>query len=223
MTFLQLQNRVMSRLNWSSTDARTLVKEYLNERYREVQSSLGLTPTRRGTATVNTTSGNRTLAFTGVAKLLGVFDATILKRPLEETTVDDIRTIDAADAVSGTPTHYAIQKHQNDTITLLLHPVPNAVSALVADALLSGTEMVNDADEPTLPTDFHDLLIHGAEADGRMKMEKMPLAQMSLSQYHKRLSDLRYFIAKSAHLHQVPRDSESNPLGRRSWPYSNLI
>ncbi len=51
MTFVQLQNQVMNRLNLTSTDARTRIKVELNLRYREIQSGVNLSQTRRGITT----------------------------------------------------------------------------------------------------------------------------------------------------------------------------
>ena len=45
----------------------------------------------------------------------------------------------------------------------LLYPTPAAVVTYSADILRSIPDMSNDTDEPLLPTDFHDLLIDGAE------------------------------------------------------------
>ena len=217
MTFVQLQNRVMSRLNWTSTDARDLVKNYLNERYREVCSSVGAEKTRRGNVTFTTAAGNNLVTGTGIAKLLGLYDAVTLDRPLQEVSVDDIKSMDPAADTTGTPTHYAIYKHIDDEITLLLYPEPTAIAALTADALLAGTDMSGDSDEPTIPVDFQDVLIHGAEADGRTKMEKPALALVSERKFDKRLSELRFFITKSAYLRQVPIDSGNRRVSRFSW------
>lgn len=207
----------MSRLSWASTDARTLVKEYLNQRYRETCSSLNMAPTRRGPITFTTAVGNNKVTATGVAKVFAIYDAVTLKRPLDETTVDDILSRDPANTVTGTPTHYAVYKHIDDEITLLLYPEPTAIAALTADALLAGTDMAADADEPTIPVDFHDVLIHGAEADGRNKMEKAALALLSEKKFEKRLGELRYFIVKSAYLSQSPRDNARTSISRFSW------
>jgi hypothetical protein len=221
MTFVQLQNDVLARLGWSSTDARALVKSYLNQRYREVQSSCNLARTRFGTVTANTVANDNTLAFTGIAKLNTVYDAVVLKRPLQEVTVAEIREMDTAAAANGNPTHYAVLSHINDTVDLLLYPEPAAISALSADGLLAGTDMAADADEPTIPDDFHDILLIGAEADGRRKSEKRAFANDCEQKFQQRLADLRYFLLKSANLRRTPHDRYTAP-GRKLWPYSNL-
>jgi hypothetical protein len=223
VTFLQLQSDVMSRVNYTSTDARALIKIWLNQRYREVVSSVNLARTRRGLVTFTTVSGNSYITATGIAKLLDLYDAVNLKRPLEEVTVDEIRAMDPASETTGHVTHFAIQKHVADSITLLVYPQPDSVYALTADALIAGTDMTADADIPTIPTDFHDILVHGAHADALNKLEKPRLAEAAEKRFEKRVADLRYFIIKNAHLHQAPQDNTVVAHGRRTWPYSNMI
>lgn len=209
----------MARLNWTSTDARDLVKNYINERYRETCSSVGTEKTRRGNVTFATVIGNNLVTATGIAKLFALYDAVTFKRALQEATVDEIKRLDPAADTTGTPTHYAIYKHIDDEITLLLYPEPTAVANLTADALLAGTDMSADGDEPTIPVDFQDVLIHGAEADGRVKLEKPALALISERKFEKRLSELRFFLLSSANLARVPEDSGIRRRSRSSWPF----
>jgi hypothetical protein len=219
VTFLELQNRTMGRLNWTSTESRALVKNFLNERYRQVVSSVNMARVRRGVVTANTAIGTNTITFTGVAKPLSVYDAVTLKRPLEEVAVDDIRARDAAAEVSGSPTHYAVLQHNLSSVQLLLFPKPSAVAALSMDALLDGTDMSADGDEPAFPEDFHDALIYAACIDGYEKIDKFPLAAKQEQKFKERLADLRYFIVKSAYLHQVPVDRGTRVRSRHAWPY----
>jgi hypothetical protein len=219
--FLALQNAVMSRLNLSTSDARSLVKGFLNLRYRQVQSSIGLAPTRRGVLTFNTVIGQRSVALP-VAKLTNIVDRAILRRPLVEVTLDQLRALDPAELVVGPPTHYAIHKHEQDEVTILLYPTPTSVSALHADALLPGTDMSADADEPTFPADFHDVLVYGAVADSLRKLEKWKPADAEETRFASRLSDLRYFLVKSAYLSRSPRDRAGDIYGRRPRPNDTL-
>lgn len=218
MTNLELKTRVKARLNWTSSESDALVQDYLNERYRQVVSSVNMARVRFGTVTANTSIGVNTITFTSVAKPLSVYDTVTLKRELEETTTDDIRQRDAAAAATGTPTHYAVLTHTDDEVRLLLYPKPTAVQALSMDALLAGTDMSANADEPAFPVDFHDVLIYGAEADGRLKMEKPALYEKLDAKFEKRLSELRYFLIKSANLNQTPRDRWVTSSSRFRWP-----
>lgn len=222
MTFLQLQNAVMGRLNLTSAEARARVKARLNERYRQIQASLHLAPTRYGTITFTTASGDETVTASGVAKIFNVYDPTTLKRPLDETTLLQIRERDAGAEWVGTPQQYAISEHIDDVIVLELRPIPTATASLKSDALLAGTDMSGDGDVPTIPVDFHDALEYGAVADELDKVEKK-LADKFEAKFEKRLRELRYFIAKSAYLSQRQTDHEGAVLaGYRMWPYSYL-
>jgi hypothetical protein len=207
MTFVQLQNRVMERLNLTSTEARTRIKAELNDRYREVQSAVNLARTRRGVKSFNTVSGNANVTVSGVAKLLNVYDPVILKRPLDEATPDQIRVLDAAGVTSGPPRLYAVQVHSADEITLLLWPKPASVSGLKSDAILAGTDMSADADEPSFPEDYHDILVHGVLADEYAKIDKLrPAGDKEEAKFEKRLGELRYFIISSGYLNMVSND-----------------
>ena len=224
MTFLQLQNQVMNRLNLTSTDARTRIKVELNLRYAEVQSSVNLDRTRRGTVNFVTASGQSLVTASGVAKVLAVFDPTILRSVLGEVTVNQIRIMDAPEAVVGTPYLYAINNHVNNVVTLRLFPQPTQVNTLVADALIEGTDMVEDSDEPAFPTDYHDILVLGVCSDELLKMDKaQPLAMKMEERFEKRLSELRYFLIKSAYLRLTQVDNYlQNGLGSKTWPWANL-
>ncbi len=161
MTFLEIQDQVMNRLNLVSDDARTRIKVEINLRNAEVQSGINLERTRRGLATFTTVSGNSLVTQSGVAKVLSVFDPVYLRRPLTEVSQNEIRLLDAPSAVQGIPYLYAINTQHASTVTLRLFPQPQNVNALQADVLLQGTNMVDDTDEPTFPEDYHDILVLG--------------------------------------------------------------
>lgn len=215
MTFVQIQDRVMTRLNLTSTSARARIKDEINDRYRMVQTSLGLARTRRGSKNFTTASGNSTTTVaSGIAKVFTVYDPTNLKQILTETTLPAIRQRDPASAVKGFPREYAVKLHTNDAIVLQLFPQPQAAGTLVADCLLSGTDMSVDGDSPAFPTDFHDILVIGVMADELDHVEKTrPLADKFETRFEKRLAELRYFIAKSSYL--VTKQSDHDPLGHR--------
>lgn len=220
MTFLELQDAVLDRVNLSSTEARARVSRNLNIRYRRVQSTLQLDKTRRGSVDITTTSGVPTVTVSGVAKLLGLYDPNVLHRPLDEKTLAEIEARTAHNALTSTPTDFAIDEHLNDLVILRFYPIPDGAYALEGDCLLAGTDMDEDDDEPTLPTDFHDVLMEGALADELIKMEKFKEAAAKEQVYEKRLSDLRYFIAKT----RLTQASQSRVAfsARRVWPFSNL-
>ncbi len=214
----------MNRLNLTSTDARTRIKVELNLRYREIQSGVNLSQTRRGITTFTTTSGSSTTTQSGIAKVLSVFDPVYLMRPLREITLNTIRSLDAPSLVQGIPYEFVIQNDTHDVITLRLFPQPQVVYNLQADVILTGTDMSSDSDEPSFPDDYHDILVNGVIADELNKLEKFREAQLFEAKFEKRTSELRYFIHKSGWI-LGPKQSDNfmrNALSVRMWPYSNL-
>lgn len=198
MTFLELQNRVMTRLNLTSTDARSRIKLEINDRFREVCTSVNLARTRRGEMNfaLVASTGSYTLA---CSKILTIYDRSILKTVLTETTVEQIRQLDPTNAVTGTPRQYAVEHEGADSITILLHPIPDAVNQLYADVIASGVDLAADGDIPGFPVDYHDILVRGVLSDELLKMEKMaPLAKEAEDRFEKRLAELRYYLLKSA-------------------------
>lgn len=225
MTYKEIQDQIMSRLNLTSTEARTRIKGLINDRYRAVTSSPNMARTRYASTTFAVTAGNPVTEQTGLAKVLTVYDPTYLKRPLREVTLDQIREFDAATITSGIPYAYAIEGQNAQSTTLHLYPKPTNDNTLLADVLTAFTPLVADSDVPTFPDDFHDLLVDAVMADELLKMEKaVPLAQVSLTRYQTRTSELRYFLLKSAWLKTVPTDM-GGYIGEagRVWPYANLV
>ncbi len=197
MTFDQVVSRVGNRLNLTSPAALTRIGEEVNERYREVASSIGLGPTIRTTVTASTVVNVQTLTFE-CEKIWSVFDAnndppTILF----EQTFEEIRFRGHS---SGTPDRYAIRSMRASSVTILLYPRPDAVNVLTADAEINLTDLVG-AQEPAFATDYHDILLRGVLADELYKMEKYDLSEKQEEKFEKRLGELRLFIAKSANLH----------------------
>lgn len=224
MTFLQMQDAVLNRLNLTTTEARTRVKVELNQRNLEVTSSLGLAKTRFGIVTAATASGTSTVTVSGVEHIHTVFDPTVLDKPLIEVSLQQIRQWDAPSQVTGTPTHYAIQSNGASTIVLRLYPQPNAVITLSVDAVISGTDLTADGDIPTWPASFHDILVKGALEDEYRKLGKnhASAADTEGAKFEKRITELRYFLAKSSWLVRRAVSPESVVGAGRVWPYSNL-
>jgi hypothetical protein len=210
MTFLELQDRVMDRLNLSTDAARARLSSFLNERLRNVQTSCNLGRTRRGTVEEDTTPDDTDLVVTSAIKPFTISMAD--NRPaLREVTVDQIRNLLPTQA-AGRPTHYAVKSFQAGGFTLELYPKPEAVYTLVIDGLLAGADLVDDTDVPGFPEDFHDILIFGAMADEYDHFDKPEQAMKQESKFEKRLRDLRYFLAKSTYLTRIQGGSNTQVL-----------
>jgi hypothetical protein len=224
VTFLELQNDVMSRLNLTSSDARTRIKHELNTRYREVQTGVNLERTRRSEIAVTTVANNALVTVPACAKILSIFDPINLKRPLSEVSQNQLRQLDSTGTITGIPHTYAIEANLNDTVIVRFYPKPDAIYNLRGDAIVAGTEMVADGDSPSFPTDFHDILVRGVMSDELNKMEKQrPAADKEEAKFEKRLSELRYFLIKSRYLALVTTDNYANlGLAAKVWPYTSL-
>lgn len=196
MTFSEIQSRVASRLNLSSTDALTRLGNYINDRYVRVTSSIGLQTARRVTATTNTAAGDPRVAFT-LEKIEVVYCiATGKRRVLSEVSYDEWRRMTVDTPQSGDPVCYAIEESGASTVTIVCWPEPSAVVAMKADGLENASTL-SGSNVPAFPADFHDALVFGAMADEYSKLEKPKLADKFEMQFEQRVADLRFFLAKS--------------------------
>lgn len=207
MTFLNLQDRVMGRLNLSSTEARSRIKNFLNERYRRLQTSINLGKVRRSTMTFPTVNGTYTYSPTNVIKVFTMaYPAG--NRVLAEQTLDQLRVIDPDNSQTGPPRAYAVTQYTAIGLQVYIWPKPDAAYTIQLDGLLKGTDLSLDADVPAFPEDFHDILEFGATADELEKMEKPDQAAGFEDRAERRSRDLRYFMSKSAYLYSQQTDMD---------------
>jgi hypothetical protein len=200
----------MTRLGLTAESQRLRIRDEINDRLRQVTSTLNLGRTRRASKTFTTVSGTATVVASGISTLETLYDPTTRKRPLEEVSMPWIRARDAASSVTGAPEVYAVQTHTNDVLTLRLYPKPDAVYSLLADVFATGTELDSPEDEPAFPSDFHDLLVDGVLADEYNRVEKArPMAQAHEAKFEKRLSELRLHVARSAWLSRQTTDNQA--------------
>jgi hypothetical protein len=207
----------MARLGLTAESQRLRIRDAINDRLRQVTSTLNLGRTRRSTTTFVTVAGTATVSATGVSALETLYDPTTLKRPLTEVSLPWIRARDAASEVTGAPEHYAVQSHTSDILTLRLYPKPDAIYTLHADIMAVGTDLDSPDDTPGFPSDFHDLLVDGVLADEYNRVEKArPMAQAHEGKFEKRLGDLRLHIARTAWLSRQTTDNHTGSrLGAR--------
>lgn len=197
MTFTNLVDEALSRLNLSSTTAQTRIENAINRKYKEVTSTIGLNVSRRTQVQSDATVGSQEIIFTAIEKVLNVIDKSSGRdRIIKEVTVDEIRAKapNTADRVNS----YAILKMDAHEVTILVDCIPQTAFTLYADgyeraATLSGSQ------EPAFPESFHQVLVEGVLADELRKMEKPQLAQIAREEFQRILSDLRMFIAKSTY------------------------
>lgn len=202
MTYFEIVQRVMDRLNLTSLDAQARIGQEVNDRYRRITTSIGFTPTRFTSvdlacdpAEVGTTLPDVTI--TDISKVLKVMllVGTKLKR-LHEVTPTEISDREVARA---DPYKYCVKRMNSQSVTITLNAYPTTTFTLRIEGYQVIINLTDD-DEPAMPEDFHDILIFGACADELRKMEKYNEAKDYEVQFESRCSDLRYFIAKSQYL-----------------------
>lgn len=208
MTFTEIVTEVAERLNLTSSTATARIGRAVNARYRRVTSSIGVQVARRTTNVVGTTSiGYATVTFSGLEKLERVIDdRSGSVKVLKEITFDDLRAMNPG---TGDPTCYAIQSMDAGSVTIRLDITAQTTYNLKADGLATAATM-SGSQVPQFDQDYHDILVEGAVADELKKQEKAALAKDAEQLFEKRLSELRYFIAKSAML--LPRQNGSQQI-----------
>lgn len=77
-----------------------------------------------------------------------------------EMTAVGLRTIDRSISTSGAPVFYAL-----DGANVHLYPTPDQVYPIELRYWKMPAQLVNDTDVPTIPADYHNLLVYAAVAD----------------------------------------------------------
>lgn len=208
----------MERLNLSSTEARTRIKEEINERVARVQSGLGLEKTRPLIGyLLPCVIDNNGLTAVSVIKIHSITNAQT-NRTLYERTLDQIRVLDPSNSQEGEPLYYAVVKYWPNKVELFLWPRPQVAYPLQIDGLAVTVALSGDSDVPGLPEDFHDAIIFGVLADEYERLDRMEMCEQQEGKFEKRIGDLRYYISKSAYLarHQGSNTADENPYDRLS-------
>lgn len=208
MTFTEIQSRVADICNITSTTGLARIGASINERYRIVASSIGLDTIERAPVTANTVSGNRSVTFT-CEKILSLYNTAYTPvMVLTEKSFDTIRN-----QVVGTDpaSDYAIQLMGASTVTIYLGALPSSIYALTADALVN-LSTLSGSQIPAFAQDFHDILTLYAHSIELYKMEKYAMADKKQTESNDRLSDLRYYIQKSAFTKIVQGGRSVGPL-----------
>lgn len=89
---------------------------------------------------------------------------------------------------------------------VLLWPTPSAVVTYTFDFTREILDLVNDTDEPFLPTDYHDLLSIGARMDEYEKMDDSRFGTAK-REYKDKYDSLQFFIHGRASERLIPRSA----------------
>lgn len=219
MTFDQVVDEVMERLNLTSLDARERVGRRVNTRYRKVVSSVGMQTSQR----ISTSVLCHGLTDTDLPVVVVPFIEKIYRitmsisggvRVLKEKSFDEIDNV--ATVTGGYPTAWAVKTLGPSEVTIKLDAYPAVDFTLIVEGYDKVIDM-EGSQEPFFPEDFHDILVEGAMSDELRKMEKPALAQIAENSYLQRLSDLRFFIAKSGYTDIAQGKNRPGQTWYRPW------
>lgn len=206
MTFTEIRDRIATRFNLTSAEALSRIEDEINEVYLEVVTSVGMVTSTRTEATAEAADGSRYVTFGDseagdVLKVITVKDAnvnTTNPRILEEIEADEMVE---ESLISWPPTKYCIYRVGPGSVIVKFNAecdTDNDGYEFTAEVEESTTELTDD-DEPQFPRNFHDVLIKGVmiiEADKKEKPERLVKFEQ---RFERRMGDLRYFLATSAH------------------------
>ena len=197
MTFTEIVDEILDRLELNSTDAAARVGRAVNRIYRSVTTTTNLNTTRTVLGATGTIGlGLSYATFSSVEKIVRVYDtSTGNVRDLKEISLLQMR-----EEKTGTdvPTKWAVRDSGATSVTLQFNTVAQAEIPLFADGIVTVADL-SGSDVPVIPVSFHDILIEGVLVDEYKKLEKVQYSRESKAQYEQRLSELRYFLAKSAY------------------------
>lgn len=197
MTHDEISTEIRSTLNLTSSTAITRVSNLINRYYKRITSSLGIPEGTRIslTASANTTIASQTIQFTSVEKVSRVWYLSGGSKVfLTEVSLDELRDLDPVS--SDTPTRWAQVSFTDNDVTIMIDTLAASQFAMKADcyatiAAISGSQI------PQFPESFHDVLVYGPLKEERLKMGQKQEADDAKREYETRLSDLRFWFAKS--------------------------
>lgn len=205
MTFDQIVQRTMDRMNLTSDEARTRIGESVNERYDWLCTSMGLQTSIQDVATATTTIGSNLLTFgpspLKVQKINSLFNQAYAEpNELYEVSVPEIEAMQSA---TDPAQYYAVYRMYADRVTVKLNVTPATAYELSAN-VIADKATLSGADVPTFAKAYHNILFYGAMATEYDKMENDEKAAEFEQKFENRCGELRLFIAKSVYkdIHQ---------------------
>lgn len=201
MTADEIVNFVADQLNLSAPDAKSRILKELNVRYRQLTSSIGLITTRRAEVSQPMTLNSQFVTFSGVERLDSVFYKTTHNSVVTNKTIDMITDEEmiTETLLKSNPSKFSLYNVSPTAITIKVNSIVTTGTppTLFAHAFVDASTLTGPS-QPAFPESFHDILVHGVEADEYRRKHQNDEAQMSEQKYENRLSDLRMFIAKTA-------------------------
>lgn len=221
----------MNRLNLTSTEAQTRIGVFVNSRYKQVTSSIGLITSRRTTTTIvvdpTDTATYPDLPYLTVGFMEKINKISVITTGSTGVNILDQLTFDEISAyptMTGIPKAWAPYRMGAGQVEIVLDGVTSDTTFTLSLEGYDLAETLEDDVVPFIPTDFHDILVEGAKSDELMKMEKPALAAISEQKFETRLSDLRMFIAKSAYLDIIQgKDTPFQTWYRQSFMRAGMV
>lgn len=202
MTCDELVNHIADEMALTAPDAKSRILKELNIRYRHVTSSIGLITSRRVQVSQPVTLNSQMLTFAGIEKIDALF------YPVSQNNVTTNKFLDLVtnDEMlnerirSQSPSKYSVFTTAPNSIVIKINMVQTSGTPLVlfAHGLADASNLSGTA-SPAFPASYHDILIHGVEADEYKRKRQTQESADSEQKFENRLSDLRMFIAKSAY------------------------
>jgi hypothetical protein len=197
LTFQEIATDILDTLNLTSDEAATRVLRTLHRKYKEVTSAIGLIPSRRTRVSQAATIGNRDITFASIEKIDSVFRIVGTKvYRLDEITNEEMLE---KSLVSEPATKFCIRSMTGTSVTVRVNVTPTTTFTLYAEGLTVQGRIAPD-DTPAFPESFHDILIYGVLAEEYRRKEQKEFFLSAKSDYDTRLSDLKFFIAKTAYM-----------------------
>lgn len=169
MTFLELQNDCLVALNFSTataSDPRTRIKRAINQWQRRILRRPGFARLLRDRElTFTTTASTHTYSFpSSVARIIHITDTDTHQVKLVRRDLSWLRSIDPGLETLGAPECYIDRgRALTGLLQVQLWPTPQAAYSYTLDYTAQIADMTDDAEEPLLPLDFHEVLSLGAQ------------------------------------------------------------
>lgn len=191
MTFLQIQNDALERLNSSQVEARSRIKRFVNEWHRRICSEVGLEYLLRdGETTISVVAGTNEYTLAAVVRKIRSIQDETNNITLLETTLPLLREMDPGEDATGLPTHYA---HRSDR-KIKLYPSPSANGTLTVDYEAQISDLDDDSDTPNVPEDFHYLLSLGARLNEYEKQDDRERLMYARDEMKRGIDKLKYWV-----------------------------
>lgn len=151
LRFRDTNNTVVTDAGW---------KLYVNTAYGDVLQALPFFPWNEFATTLTYSASTRSQSLpTDAWQVLSVFNATDIWPMVELEGREQYLNLYPLQTEIGSPIHYRIFNN-----AIQIYPLPQGSTALTVEYAAMPADMVNDADVPIIPTQWHDLLVIGAIA-----------------------------------------------------------